>query len=342
MKRLLLLIFVIAISGCADSLVAPQVDTTPPAVSHELWNEFALRYPNFDSRHVNWDSLGAYFSARITPSTVDTDLILALDSLLMSLHDGHVSLSPINAQLPRNVRLRYENTDSMQEFTVHTVSQYYLGETANISSSGKLVFGRIFDTIGYIHISGFDETEGETLWQSEVDSVLQSLWNTKAMIVDVRGNIGGEAYAETDFASRFTQISRIFLYTQERYDHVYTDLSAPQPEWLNPRGATWSKPVVLLTDRFCISAGEWFTLAMKTLPNVTTIGDTTQGAFSGRLDRELSNGWLYSMAFQKNSDANHVCHEGVGLIPDIEVYIPPRIAFPGDTVLRRALQFLAQ
>ncbi len=328
-----------ALCGCADSLVAPKVETSPPAIFKELWNEFDVRYATFAERHVNWDSLRLRFGSRITASTPDTDLLFAMDSLLMPLRDGHTSLSPMLRILPRSLKLYYVHSDSTRQFNQSAVSSYYLGETADLSSSGTLIFGRIHDTIGYIHIANF-ESFG-TAWQNEIDQVLQQLWDTKAMVLDVRGNQGGSGASPEDFASRFTSESRIYSYQQERTDHIRTDLSSPLARSLEPRGECWTKPVIVLTDRVTMSAAEWFILAMKAIPNVTTVGDTSQGAFSGRLDRELSNGWLYSMSFMRISDANHICHEGIGLIPDIEVYVKEnqRVVSP-DTVLDRALLFL--
>ena len=84
-------------------------------------------------------------------------------------------------------------------------------------------------------------------------------------------------------------------------------------------------------------------MAAHLLKNVTIIGDTTQGAFSSRLDRQLANGWQYSMSFLRATDAHHICHEGIGLIPDIEIYVKENqhVDSP-DTVLDRAIQFLAK
>ncbi|HET6401586.1 MAG TPA: hypothetical protein VFH95_09325, partial [Candidatus Kapabacteria bacterium] len=92
MKRIILLLLAILASGCTESLVAPKVDTSPPAVFEELWREFDMRYATFAERHVNWDSLHALYAPRITANMPDTVLLAYFDSLLSPLRDGHVSV----------------------------------------------------------------------------------------------------------------------------------------------------------------------------------------------------------------------------------------------------------
>ena len=93
MRRFLLLLIAILASGCTEALVAPKIDSSPPAVFEELWNEFNLRYATFPERHVNWDSLHTLFAPKITSNMPDSTLLQYCDSLLAPLRDGHVSIS---------------------------------------------------------------------------------------------------------------------------------------------------------------------------------------------------------------------------------------------------------
>jgi len=337
MKQFLILLLAILVSGCTESLVAPKVDTSPPAVFEELWREFDMRYATFAERHVNWDSLHALYAPRITANMPDTVLLAYFDSLLSPLRDGHVG---INAN---HGGLRFAHADSTHEFEFSQVSSYYLGETANESNDGTIRYGRIQDSIGYMNITTFDISD-DTYWGTEIDAVLDSLATAKALIVDLRGNDGGHAAAAMTLGARFMPEGLTVGYNQARYDENITHLSSPVPVVSGPSHfPLWTKPIVLLTNRGTMSAAEWVTMAAKLLPNVTIIGDTTQGAFSSRLDRELLNGWLYSLSFLRGTDANHVCHEGIGLIPDIEVYVREnQYTRSPDTVLDRALEFLTK
>ena len=336
MRRFLLLLLAIFASGCTESLVAPKIDSSPPAVFEELWQEFNLRYATFPERHVNWDSLHALYVPRITSNMPDSVLLFYFDSLLSPLRDAHVSIST------GTEGYGYVNTDSTYQFNFDQVSSYYLGETANELSDGTIRYGVIHDSIGYMNVITFDLTD-DGYWGTEIDAVLDSLQNSKALILDIRGNGGGKGAAGQVLEGRFILPGQTIGYNQARYDANYTDLTTPDPVTTSISHSRWTKPIVLLTNRETVSEGEWFTMAMKTIPNVTVIGDTTQGAFSSRLDGELSNGWLYSMSEWKGSDIYHVCHEGIGLIPDIEIYVKEnqRVDSP-DTVLDRAIEFLTK
>ncbi|HEY3873912.1 MAG TPA: S41 family peptidase [Candidatus Kapabacteria bacterium] len=336
MKRITYLLLLLIVSGCTEPLVTPKIDTSPAAVFQELWNEFNIRYATFPERHVNWDSLHSLYAPKITASMPDSILMFFCDSLLAPLGDAHVSLVAL-----RNYG--YGHDDSTYQFNFGNVSSFYLGETANESTDGYIRYGIIHDSIGYMNVITF-EVGDLSRWGPAIDSVLSYLQNTKYLIIDVRANAGGSAFAGETLEARFMPQGTIVNFTQTRYDGIYTDLSSPAPTTeMYAHLPLWQKPIALLTDRSTISCGEWFTMAMRSLPNVTVIGDTTQGAFSGRLDRELSNGWQYSMSFEKISDANHICHEGVGLIPDIEIYVKEnqRVDSP-DTVLDRAIEFLTK
>ncbi len=75
--------------------------------------------------------------------------------------------------------------------------------------------------------------------------------------------------------------------------------------------------MVVLTQRATFSSGETFVLAMKRNKQVTTVGDSTGGAFSDAVKRELPNGWIYrvSIADVRAADGNN--YESIGLAPDV-------------------------
>ena len=86
---------------------------------------------------------------------------------------------------------------------------------------------------------------------------------------------------------------------------------------MEPGGVRFTGPVALLTNGRSISGAEWFTMAMMQMPGVTTVGDTTAGNLSGRMERELPNGWTYSIAVQKILSPEGISYEGIGIPPDV-------------------------
>jgi hypothetical protein len=336
-KRLRLapiLLLQLLVGGCSDLLLAPQPSTTPISIFDQFWKEFDQHYAVFAERGINWDSLGDLYRPRITDATPDSDLARTLDSLIQPLHDGHVSL----------FAGRYNFTsipDTFHTYDVSMISSYYLRYSGNTTPSRHITYGRIHDSIGYINIATFERSDDDWHWIDEIGPVLDSLADTKQMILDIRENQGGTADVEESIAAHFISREKTIGYTQTRSGPAHDDLSSPLAVTLEPSTPSYTKPVYVLIHQRTMSAAEWFTLALKEESNVITVGDTTFGSFSGRLDRELSNGWLYSLSFMRVTDANHMCYEGRGIPPEYVVHVPRfSPAYANDTVIERTLHLI--
>ena len=55
------------------------------------------------------------------------------------------------------------------------------------------------------------------------------------------------------------------------------------------------------------------------MPNVTRIGEATEGIFSDMLVRMLPNGWLFSLSNERFTDPGGSSYEGIGVPVDTEV-----------------------
>jgi carboxyl-terminal processing protease len=53
----------------------------------------------------------------------------------------------------------------------------------------------------------------------------------------------------------------------------------------------FAKQVVLITNDRTVSAADVFALMMSELPNVTIIGEPTNGSYSDIYSKKLPNGW---------------------------------------------------
>lgn len=88
--------------------------------------------------------------------------------------------------------------------------------------------------------------------------------------------------------------------------------------WVEPQGQTlFTGPIVLLTCDSVFSGGEVFALAIRQLPQVTIIGDRTNGIFSYQLENFLPNGWEYRLSYQVYYTADMICYEAIGVPVDI-------------------------
>jgi carboxyl-terminal processing protease len=151
-----------------------------------------------------------------------------------------------------------------------------------------------------------------------MDEALAALPGATRLVVDVRDNPGGSVRVAAEVAGRFADRPRTYGYVRLRdgASHgAFTDYIARA---VSPAGArAFRGPVYVLTNRRSLSAAEDFVLAMRAMPGVTAVGDTTAGASGGPITRELPNGWTYQLSTWVAYTADRRTFEGVGLPPDV-------------------------
>jgi C-terminal processing protease CtpA/Prc len=142
------------------------------------------------------------------------------------------------------------------------------------------------------------------------------------MIVDVRFNLGGSDRLALEIAGRFTPTPRVGYRFAARNGETY---APEQTVAQRPTGSyAFTKPTVVLTSIVTSSAAEVFTLCMRQLPQVKTLGETTNGIFSTVLPKELPNGWLLTLSNEVARDAGGQVYEKTGIPVGIEVPFPEK------------------
>jgi len=343
-KTLLFVLLLFPSAGCTDLLLGSKPSTSPTAIFDEIWHDFDARYALFDVHNVNWDSLYQVYRPHVTDQMEDSILAKTIDTLLRNLHDPHVSFSAKINDKYFGSSYGEPYLDSAVGLNRPKVSSFYLKNTVRLAGYGQITYGIINDSIGYIYLHTFNESSQSYHWADQFGSVLDSLPSVKGLIIDIRSNGGGTQDNFVSISSHFFTKTQDVLFEKVRNGAKHDDFSTVGVINISPSGKIFIKPIVLITDRFTVSAAEWFTLAMRALPNVTIVGDTTSGAFSARLDRELVNGWLYSMSIEKVTDAKGISHEGIGVPPDITIHLTPQYnaSYGKDTTLDKAIEILSK
>ena len=173
--------------------------------------------------------------------------------------------------------------------------------------------------------------------------ILDYFKNAKSLIVDVRVNTGGEDRGGQAIASYFTDQRRLYMTSSIKNGPGKDDFTTPEEWYIEPKPIIFDGPLYLLTNRSTISAGETLTLAMRSLPQLTTLGDTTSGAFANAITRELPNGWLYSMSIGEWKAADGTSFEGQGIPPNIVVQNQEDVLLGGtDQALEAAIELARQ
>jgi len=350
---LILPLFVL-LSTC-QLFLGQDPDISPEEVLKSLWNDFNNIHANLDIRMSNNTKYNSWydvyhnqsngFALKVRSGMSDNQLFSVCADMLKELNDPHVGL-----YAPDNFSSSY-NDNHYEDFSI-SIIRGYLKENGN-NDYTNFLFGSFESApdIGYIRIELFtDEGSGQDNkeWGKAIDNIMNSLINTNAIVLDVRNNRGGDVFVMEYIAARFTSEQKDYIKARIKTGPGSNDLSTPKIFTIRPFKtvsgglSSYTKPIVLLTNKNTVSAAEWFTMALRTQNHVTHVGTPTCGAFSSRKDRPMINGWYYSISPERISDMDGKYYEGIGIYPDNEHIIVNTTNVKGDEQLEYALKLVVE
>lgn len=301
-------------TGCTAMLVDDDPPASPRAVFDQVWTDFDEYYGLFAVKGVDWDARYQELAPRVNDELSDAELYALLIDLLAPLADKHVSLFPQDPALPTWSVDLVDGRFPTPPVDHALIQREYLQD--RLDPHPTIRAGRLTDTIGYVHISGFEGSERS--YRRALDDVFDGLGPVDAMVVDIRDNPGGFDPLAQYVAGRFAQARALYMTVRKRVGPRHDDLGAAVEWYVEPgEDRRFEGRVALLTTYATQSAGETFTLAMRRRQDLVQIGGTTAGAFSDNIMREAGNGWSYTISVGDYRDHLGVSHEGVGLAPDI-------------------------
>jgi carboxyl-terminal processing protease len=320
-----------------------------------LWETFDKHYAFFDLKKINWDDSYKKYRSQVNDSTTNDSLFAVCSRMIGELNDGHVGLMYDDhyfyAGKPPN--FLGDNLDSMRKLlNVMDANLTELGFTDPVKIKGQIevrsMIGNMIEfssssDYGYIRISAMNGISRSTLKQA-LDQASKRFNSLKGIIIDVRFNRGGYDEYSYLIADYFTDIKRIGHHKYSRKTSGHNDFTKLETWFLKPMGTRQSiAPVVVLTSNRSASATEVLALAMRQLPYVTIIGDTTYGIFSDMYEGKLPNGWNFGLSNEKYFDTNMKCYEGTGISPDIPIQNSfDDLAKSKDPVIYKAIVVLNQ
>ena len=326
-----------------------MIDRDPEKNFEELWQTFCNRYPFFEVRNVDWAEQYDRFRPAVTAETSDDELFAIICRMLEPLNDGHVNLT---ANL--NGKTSHFSPEKQprfwQEFAAEEVDQLFDTTEKTLIANG---FGQPAATeawivryckskeIGYIRILELEGIKKRDLIAA-LDTISRDFNDLAGYIMDIRNCPGGDDSTAIMIINRFCDRKRVAFHRRTKIGPGEDDFSALKTWHVEPQGdVQFTGPIAVLTCDSVFSGGEAFALAIRELPHVTIIGDHTNGIFSYELEKKLSNGWKYTLSYQKYFSADMVCFEGNGIPVDIELLNKKRDIESGvDPLIVRALELL--
>jgi carboxyl-terminal processing protease len=313
-KYIFLFFIIIPIYGCEKLFFEDGIPNTPVNSFEMFWSDFNRFYPSFEIKHINWDSVYSINRPKITDQTRGIVLYNILSDMIKPFKDGHVTLIS-NFGQSNSYTIPADYKGNMRIYP-----QNYLSSFENNNSNISWWSLKNYN-IGYISINTFNVKSGTFVYADDsfliIDDIIKQFKDKDGVIIDLRSNSGGLPANVETIADRFTDKKRIYIKIRSKNGPGKNDFSEWIDCYIEPKGsAQFLKPVVVLTSKRTGSAAEWFTLAMKTLPNTSIVGDTTAGCFSPKIERELPNGWSFTLSSKIAVSADMVQYEGFGIPPD--------------------------
>lgn len=287
---LLLTMFLLA--GCEKST---EYNSSPRENFEALWKIMDQNYCFFKYKDVDWNDVYDKYSVQISDTMNQYTLFDVLGKMLAEVKDGHTNL--ISSFDMSRYWGWYEDYPPNY---YKDIQDKYLGTDYKIA--GGMKYKKLADgKIGYVYYGSFTNGVGE----NNLDYMFLHFKDCKGLILDIRNNGGGAMTYSDKIAARFIEEKILTGYIQYKKGNGHEDFTEPKAVYLSPSDRIkWMRPVVLITNRHTYSAANDFTSIMKTLPQVTTLGDKTGGGCGMPFSSELPNGWgvRFSACPMRDSD----------------------------------------
>jgi len=260
----------------------------------------------------------------------DEALFRTLGDMLNELKDGHVNLKS-----DFNVSFFPFDLERPDNFDFRIIEDHYLPKDHYVTGPFRHDF--IADgQVGYVRLSAFSGLADE----DNLSFVLERYQDSKGLIFDIRENGGGSIAELYRILEHFVATETTVAQSRIKTGVGKTDFSPLEPAIVQPTdGVRFTKKVMVLVDSGTYSAGSFFSLATKAIPNMTLVGDRTGGGLGAPNGGQLPNGWIYRFSITQTLDLQGNNHEN-GVPVDIEAFMNWNDRTKDEVIERALLELL--
>lgn len=329
MKKLILLLACIPmLFSCEKLMFEETVQSDDPYVNFDyMWKECDEKYAFFEYKNIDWDAVKNQYRPMLYNDMSNDSLFNVIAAMLRELRDDHTNLiSQFNVSSYGNFK------NSQDNFDWRVILDHYLPE--NYYNTGPFRHGYIRgDSIAYIRFAAFTGSMND----QHLDFMLNEYENTKGLVIDIRENGGGSIRDIFNLLSRFVDERTLVYYSRLKNGPEHNDFGAKEPAFVSPSAQKrYTKKVVMLADRGSYSASSFTALAVRSIPNIILMGDTTGGGLGIPNGGQLPNGWNYRFSVTQTLDPQGNNYED-GVPPEILAQFNWN-DLQKDEILERAIQ----
>ena len=313
-----------------------QKDTISPIeVFEQVWQLLNSNYPFFDQQGIDWKAIYKVYKPKLSDTTSEDELFKILSNMLEHFNSGHINLEAGNKRFCSLMK----TNPKMEDFSWKLVRDKYLNKSFKSSPDSLFYYGWLTNEFAYLRVRRFPP---KGILEKYIDDIIGELSRAEGMVIDIRGNPGGNGFGVAALGSRFADKKRLYLKNFDRIGGENKEYVSPTYHYIEPLGPVQFKgPVILLQNVYSESGSDDFALAMRVLPNATSVGETTGGCFSNYYPEKLINGWTLTMPWSYAVDQNDFCWEGIGVPPDLrKINTKEDIAAGNDKVLEFGIDIL--
>jgi len=301
----------------AKSVLRGDLPVDPGEMYRIAWEAIRDNYFDRTFNGQNWSEWRARFEGKLE---TESDALGAIALMLSSLDN-------------RDTRLRSADQTANLFFTERSmeIQRDAMGKTA--TTSRTVATSTMDGNVGYLAVSNMSDPK----LVSEVRHAMGEMKEKDAVILDLRGNLGGSEGDVQEITSMLvkpgtpTGTVRSASGTQPTMSHGEDPPMIPD------------KPVVVLVDRNTGSSAEALAGELKESKRAVIVGEPTYGKAGIQFPTLLPDGTTLLVAVAENGDLSGKRYTGVGIVPDVHVDgAMPATGTAKDAALTKAKELLSK
>jgi hypothetical protein len=295
----------------------------------KLLKTLAERYSYYDLRVTDWKKLEKEWTPALLAAKTDKAWASVAARMLRPTQDIHLHVRAGEQMFPTGTRA-IDPLFRLKLLDAHLKVQ---------RTKTDALYGRTEDGIGYLLIG----TWGSDLDVPAVEHVLTELADTKALVVDVRPNSGGDETLAQRIAAWFVDGTKV--YGKNRYrtgagKNAFGPILERSVTGNKEPERRYDRPIAVLTSRYVMSSNESFVLMLRQAKDCTVVGQPTFGSSGNPKPFDLGNGVTLVIPSWQDLRPDGTCFEGKGLDPDVLVPATSTDLESHDPILEKALELL--